>query len=97
MYVERGYRGRDVAMLVLKNSITGIEIDPRVATLAAFALAMKACELDRDFLRRAIAPRVTCLKSIPFSEDERQALGVTTSRADLFKQLNNLGEITSRF
>jgi hypothetical protein len=47
IYQERGYRMRDIPRLILEKNLYGLEIDDRVAQLAAFALMMKAREDDR--------------------------------------------------
>lgn len=47
IYLERGYRQRDVAQLILEKNLFGIDIDDRAAQLAGFALLMKARADDR--------------------------------------------------
>ncbi len=42
IYLERGYRLRDIPRLILSKNLFGLEIDERAAQLAAFALMMKA-------------------------------------------------------
>ena len=74
MYEEEGYSRRDIPRLVLKKNITGLEIDPRAAAMASFALTMKACEYDSRFLRRGVHPHITVLSRIEFSEEEREAI-----------------------
>lgn len=70
MYTEAGYSNRDAVRLILEKNISGLEIDPRAAAMASFALTMKACELDSRFLRRGVSPRITVLGRIEFSEEE---------------------------
>lgn len=70
MYEEAGYTNRDAARLILEKNLSGMEIDPRAASLASFALTMKACELDSRFLRRGVTPRITVLARVEFSDDE---------------------------
>ena len=74
MYEEQGYSRRDIPRLILANNLTGLEIDPRAAAMASFALIMKACELDSRFLRRGVRPRITVLSRVEFNEDERIAI-----------------------
>lgn len=74
MYEERGYARRDIPQLVLEKNLTGIEIDPRAAAMASFALIMKACEYDGRFLRRGVRPRITVLEKVEFDEEERRAI-----------------------
>ena len=109
MYEERGYARRDIPRLVLERNLTGIEIDPRAAAMASFALTMKACEYDRRFLRRGVRPRVTVLQNVEFSEEQRRAivdvcheherLGVPSllGRTELVEALAHLDEVGSLF
>ena len=77
MYEEEGYSRRDIPRLILEKNLTGLEIDPRAAAMASFALTMKACEYDSRFLRRGVKPRITVLSRIEFDEDERDAIART--------------------
>jgi Eco57I restriction-modification methylase len=47
IYLERGYRLRDIPALILRKNLFGLEIDDRAAQLGAFALMMKARADDR--------------------------------------------------
>ena len=77
MYEEEGYSRRDIPRLILEKNLTGLEIDPRAAAMASFALNMKACEYDSRFLRRGVRPRITVLSRIEFDENERDAIART--------------------
>ena len=94
MYEERGYRGRDIPRLILEKNLTGVEIDPRAASLASFALTMKACELDARFLRRQVSPRICCLQSVSLSSGELGRAN-TSDNESLTETLSHLGEIGS--
>ncbi|GAB2185297.1 BREX-1 system adenine-specific DNA-methyltransferase PglX [Roseibium sp. LAB1] len=50
IYLERGYRLRDVPRLILEKNLFGLDIDDRAAQMAGFALLMKAREDDRRIL-----------------------------------------------
>ena len=50
IYLERGYRTRDIPRLILEKNLYGLEIDDRAAQLAGFALLMKARSDDRGIL-----------------------------------------------
>jgi len=50
IYLERGYRMRDIPRLILENNLFGLDIDDRAAQLAGFALLMKARADDRRLL-----------------------------------------------
>lgn len=50
IYLERGYKQRDIPALILKNNLFGLDIDDRAAQMAGFALLMKArADSDRLF------------------------------------------------
>ena len=52
IYLERGYRLREIPELILTKNIYGLDIDDRAAQLAGFALLMKAREDDRRIFQR---------------------------------------------
>ncbi|MBR3314869.1 MAG: BREX-1 system adenine-specific DNA-methyltransferase PglX [Atopobiaceae bacterium] len=90
MYEERGYRGRDIARLILEKNLTGVEIDRRAASLTSFALTMKACELDGRFMRRSVAPKVLGIKSIVLTPEEREEVAVGSEYHSLLDSLAHL-------
>ncbi|WNX58972.1 BREX-1 system adenine-specific DNA-methyltransferase PglX [Acinetobacter baumannii] len=59
IYLERGYRSRDIPRLILENNLYGIDIDTRAAQLASFALVMKAREDDRRLF--SIPPKLNII------------------------------------
>ncbi|HHY0510825.1 TPA: BREX-1 system adenine-specific DNA-methyltransferase PglX [Vibrio parahaemolyticus] len=52
IYLERGYRLREIPELILTKNIYGLDIDERAAQMAAFAVLMKAREDDRRIFSR---------------------------------------------
>ena len=50
IYLERGYRLRDIPHLILEKNLYGLDIDDRAAQMAGFALLMKARADDRRLL-----------------------------------------------
>ena len=50
IYLERGYRTRDIPRLILEKNLYGLDICDRAAQLAGFALVMKARADDRRIL-----------------------------------------------
>ena len=52
IYLERGYRLREIPALILTKNIFGLDIDDRAAQLSGFALLMKAREDDRRIFSR---------------------------------------------
>ena len=95
MYLEDGYTARDAARLILEKNISGMEIDPRAAAMASFALTMKALELDSRFLRRAVAPRITVLSRVEFESEELELLPMLAKRPELFDAAAHLDECGS--
>ena len=49
MYEERGYQSREIPTLILKNNLTGLDVDKRAAQLASFSLIMKARSVNNRF------------------------------------------------
>lgn len=50
IYLERGYRTRDIPRLILEKNLYGLDIDDRAAQLARFTVLMKARADDRRIL-----------------------------------------------
>jgi len=50
IYLDRGYRTKDVPRLILEKNLFGLDIDDRAAQLARFAVLMKARADDRRIL-----------------------------------------------
>lgn len=61
MYLERGYREREIPELVLSKNLHGMEIDPRAAQIARLALAMCARDMDRRFFGRGVQADIAVL------------------------------------
>ena len=61
IYLERGYRQRDVAQLILEKNLFGLDIDRRAAQLTGFALMMKGRDDDRRLFGRGIKLNVMAL------------------------------------
>ena len=62
IYLERGYRKRDVAELILKKNLFGLEIDDRAAQLSGFALMMKARNDDRRIFEKETQPNIVAIQ-----------------------------------
>lgn len=62
IYLERGYRLRDIPRLILEKNLYGLDIDDRAAQLAGFALVMKARVDDRRLLNDPPALNVLSLQ-----------------------------------
>jgi hypothetical protein len=61
IYLERGYRQRDVAQLILEKNLFGLDIDGRAAQLTSFALMMKGRADDRRLFERGVKLNVMAL------------------------------------
>jgi len=62
IYLERGYRIRDIPRLILEKNIYGLDIDDRASQLACFALLMKARADDRRILEAAPVLNVVAMR-----------------------------------
>ena len=70
IYEEEGYAPSDIPGLILKHNLYGMEIDERAASLAAFALTMKARSHSRRFFKKQVEPNIQHISPIAFKEDE---------------------------
>lgn len=70
IYEEEGYAPSDIPGLILKHNLYGMEIDERAASLAAFALTMKARSRSRRFFKKQVEPNIQRIAPIAFTEGE---------------------------
>ena len=63
IYLERGYRLREIPELILTKNIYGLDIDDRAAQMAAFAVLMKAREDDKRIFTRDIKLNIHSIQS----------------------------------
>ena len=94
IYLERGYRQKDVARLILEKNLFGLDIDGRAAQLTGFALMMKGRADDRRFFERGVELNVRPLLDSKGFDAERLAqsvklatYGLTDSDLTELKQL----------
>ena len=73
IYLERGYRQRDVAQLILEKNLFGLDIDGRAAQLTGFALMMKGRADDRRLFERGVELNVRPLLDSKGFDAERLA------------------------
>ncbi|WP_226420704.1 BREX-1 system adenine-specific DNA-methyltransferase PglX [Vibrio sp. E14] len=92
IYLERGYRLRDIPELILTKNIYGLDIDDRAAQLAAFAVLMKAREDDKRIFTRDIKLNIHSVQST-------ENLNINQLWADLDldgnKQTGSMGDLFS--
>ena len=95
MYQEEGYLDAEIPALILENNLYGMEIDPRAAEIASFALEMKAREKDSDFFHKDVDPHITVLEPITFTAQEIQGTSLAENHAllDAFKHLTECGSL----
>ena len=70
IYEEEGYAPSDIPGLILKHNFYGMEIDERAASLAAFALTMKARSRSRRFFKKQVEPNIQRIAPISFEESD---------------------------
>lgn len=71
IYEEEGYSPSEIPTLILTKNLYGTEIDPRAASLAAFALTMKARAKQRSFFKKSVVrPNICVIKPISFNSEE---------------------------
>ena len=95
MYLERGYREREVPGLVLSKNLHGMEIDPRAAQIARLALAMCARGLDRRFFGRGVQADIAVLAPVALGEGDVPQGSALAKRRDLVDALAHLDEAGS--
>ena len=79
IYLERGYRQRDVPQLILEKNLFGLDIDERAAQLTGFALMMKGRADDRRLFERGVKLNVMALVDSAGFDAEGLAKGVELS------------------
>ena len=79
VYLERGYRRRDAARLILEKNLFGLDIDGRAAQLTGFALMMKGRADDRRLFERGVKLNVLALVDSQGFDADRLAQGVKLS------------------
>ena len=95
MYLERGYREREIPGLVLSKNLHGMEIDPRAAQIARLALAMCARGLDRRFFGRGVQADIAVLAPVALGEGDVPQGSALAKRKDLLGALAHLDEVGS--
>lgn len=103
MYREEGYTASEAVRSIFQNNLFGLDIDPRAAQLATFALLLKAAAQDRSILTSNLLPHVYAMpeKEIFTKQEVLDFLGeahATHAEAlynalELMQQSQNLGSI----
>lgn len=95
MYLERGYREREIPELVLSKNLHGMEIDPRAAQIARLALAMCARGMDRRFFGRGVQADIAVLAPVALREGDVPQGSALARKKDLVDALAHLDEVGS--
>ena len=67
MYIKAGYNKNDIAELILKNNIYGLDIDDRAGQLSILSVILKAREYDKNIFNKKIISELNIM-SIPSSD-----------------------------
>lgn len=97
IYEECGYMRRDIPRLILQKNLAGMEIDPRAAAMASFALTMKAMEWDSRFLSRGVSPDITVLQPVTFEAEELEKYPKLAKQQHLLEIAAHMDECGSLF
>lgn len=95
IYLERGYRLRDVPQLILEKNLFGLDIDERAAQLSGFALMMMGRADDRRLFERGVKLNVMALQDCTGFDAEVLAKGVNL--ADYGLKPGDLTELKQLF
>ena len=95
IYLERGYRLRDITRMILEKNLFGLDIDGRAAQLTGFALMMKGRADDRRLFERGVTLNVMAFVDSVGFDAERLAQGVKL--ADYGLHLSDLTELKRLF
>ena len=95
IYLERGYRQRDVAQLILEKNLFGLDIDERAAQLTGFALMMKGRADDRRLFERGVKLNLIALVDSNGFDAER--LAQSMKLADYGLAVSDLPELKRLF
>jgi hypothetical protein len=100
IYEEEGHAPSEIPEKILTRNLYGLEICPRAAQLASFALVCKAREHSRSAFRRPVQPQILCLRDVVLTPEEvkgfTEATGVTFA-ADEVSQIHQFRENTETF
>ena len=95
IYLERGYRQRDVAQLILEKNLFGLDIDERAAQLTSFALMMKGRANDRRLFERGVKLNVMAL--VDSAGFDAEGLSKSVELANYGLQAGDLTELKRLF
>ena len=95
IYLERGYRQRDAAQLILEKNLFGLDIDRRAVQLTGFALMMKGRADDRQLFEQDV--KLNVLEFVDSSSFNVDLLVQWVNLANYGLQPNDLTELKRLF
>ena len=95
IYLERGYRQRDVPQLILEKNLFGLDIDQRAAQLTGFALMMKGRADDRRLLERGV--KLNVMAMVDSTDFDAEGLSQNLKLADYDLKPGHLTELKQLF
>ena len=96
IYLERGYRQRDIASLILEKNLFGLDIDGRAAQLTGFALMMKGREDDRRLFEPGRA-KLNVMTLQDSRELDIESLNLVLPLANFGLEASDLAELNQLF
>lgn len=66
IYIDNGFNKQDIAEMILKNNLYGLDIDERAGQLAILSVLLKARKLDKNIFNKEIVKELNIM-SIPES------------------------------
>ena len=97
MYEEEGWLPEDIPAMILRNNLSGLEIDRRAAEIASFALEMRALERDPGFLERGVDADVRVLEPVALTPEELLRVPQLAERRELLEAMEHLDEVGSLY
>jgi type II restriction/modification system DNA methylase subunit YeeA len=86
IYLECGYRLRDIPRLILEKNLYGLDIDKRAAQLTAFSILMKAREDDRSIFTNAPSLNIFAIYDTSNLDKDEILSALLHSKIDLNKE-----------
>lgn len=101
IYESDGYSKKDIAELILKNNLYGLDIDDRAGQLSVLSVLLKAREYDKDIFTKSILRNLNIISIQESNNISENLLYHLSNESDiknvkyLLKNFNNAKEIGS--
>lgn len=86
IYIERGYRLKDIPKLILEKNLYGLDIDDRAAQLTALSVLMKARADDRNIFKTPLTLNLASIQETNGFDAGEMADLLFDSKADFTKE-----------